>query len=123
MGMASEQRIARLREEIKRSASEIIKLMKDPRLGFVTVTDVDITRDLSYVRVYVSVLGDETSAKDTLTALKSGTGFFRSELGQRIRLRHTPEVSFRLDQTAQKGARIDELLAELRQNEESDSDA
>lgn len=121
--MASEQRIARLREEIKRNASEIIKLMKDPRLGFVTVTDAEITRDLSYVRVYVSVLGDEASVEDTLKALESGTGFFRTELGQRVRLRHTPEVSFRLDKTAQKGARIDELLAELRQNEEPDGHA
>lgn len=121
--MASEQRIARLCQEIKRSASEIIKVMKDPRLGFVTVTDAEITRDLSYVRIYVSVLGDDASAEDTLAALKSGAGFFRTELGQRIRLRHTPEVSFRLDKTAQRGARIDELLAELREQEEPSSDA
>ncbi|MGI6081491.1 MAG: 30S ribosome-binding factor RbfA [Limnochordia bacterium] len=120
--MASEQRRARLCQEIKRNASEIIKLMKDPRLGFVTVTDVEVTRDLSYARVYVSVFGDDASAEETLAALKSGSGFFRSELGQRIRLRHTPEISFRLDKSAQRGARIDELLAELRQKEESDAD-
>ncbi|NLN17981.1 MAG: 30S ribosome-binding factor RbfA [Firmicutes bacterium] len=119
--MASEQRRARLCQEIKRSASEIIKLMKDPRLGFVTVTDAEITRDLSYARVYVSVLGDDARAEETLAALKSATGFFRSELGQRIRLRHTPEVSFHLDKSAQRGARINEILAELRQKEESDT--
>jgi ribosome-binding factor A len=79
-------------------------------------------RDLSYARVYVSVFGDDASAEETLAALKSGSGFFRSELGQRIRLRHTPEISFRLDKSAQRGARIDELLAELRQKEESDAD-
>lgn len=115
--MASEQRQNRLREEVRRDASEILKRMKDPRLGFVTVTDVEVSKDLRYVRIYVSVLGDADSAQRTLEALESGTGFFRSELGARIRLRHTPEVTFKLDQSAQKGARIDALLAELHQEE------
>jgi ribosome-binding factor A len=112
-----------MREEIKRNASEILAMMKDPRLGFATVTDAEVSKDLRYVRVYVSVLGDEESANSTLAALESGTGFFRSELGQRIRLRHTPDVSFRIDRTAQKGARIDELLAKLREDKEIEADA
>lgn len=115
--MASDQRIARLKEEIKRHAGEILKKMKDPRLGFVTVTDAEITRDLRYVRIFVSILGEPDSVENTLAALTSGTGYFRTELGQRVRLRHTPEVTFRIDKSAERGARIDALLAELHQEE------
>ena len=71
--------------------------------------------------VFTSAFSAMTHAEETLAALKSATGFFRSELGQRIRLRHTPEVSFHLDKSAQRGARINEILAELRQKEESDT--
>lgn len=115
--MASEQRVQRLREEIKRIASDILKRMKDPRLGFLTVTDVEISKDLRYVRIYVSVLGEAGSAEETFAALQSGAGFFRSELGARVRLRHTPSITFKLDESAQKGARIEALLAELHHGE------
>jgi ribosome-binding factor A len=115
--VASEQRLQRLREEIKRIASDILKRMKDPRLGFVTVTDVEVSKDLRYVWIYVSVLGEAESVEETVTALKSGVGHFRSELGSRISLRHTPSVTFRLDRSAEKGARIEALLAELHSEE------
>jgi ribosome-binding factor A len=116
--MASEQRIARLREEIKRDAGDIIHKMKDPRLGFVTVTDVEVTRDLRYATVYVSIFGESEAVQQSLAALTSGTGFVRSELGKRLKLRYTPELAFKLDESAQRGAAIDALIAKLHQNED-----
>jgi ribosome-binding factor A len=111
--MASEQRVARIREEIRRDASEVISKMKDPRLGFVTVTDAEVTRDLRYVRIFVSVLGDAEAVEKTMIALQSGIGFIRSELGQRLKLRHTPEITFKLDESVQRGASIEALIAQI----------
>lgn len=114
--MASAQRIARLREEIKRDVSDILSKMKDPRLGFVTVTDVEVSRDLGYVRIFVSVYGEGDAVEKTWTALKSGTGYVRSELGQRLRLRHVPEIVFKADESAARGQRINSILAQLRES-------
>ncbi|HHT26803.1 MAG TPA: 30S ribosome-binding factor RbfA [Firmicutes bacterium] len=115
--MASEQRIARLREEIKRDAGDIIHKMKDPRLGFVTVTDVEVTRDLRYATIYVSIYGEPDTVRRSLAALTSGTGHVRSELGKRLKLRHTPELAFKVDESAQRGAAIDALIAKLHEND------
>jgi ribosome-binding factor A len=68
--------------------------LKDPRLGFVTVTRVEITQDLQHAKVFVSVIGDRHVAKQSLLALESAKGFLRGELGHAIALRHTPELSF-----------------------------
>lgn len=111
--MASEQRVARMREEVKRDASDIISKMKDPRLGFVTVTDAEVSRDLRYVHIFVSVLGDAQAVEKSMEALRSGTGYVRTEIGRRLQLRHTPEISFKIDESARQGARIDEILAGL----------
>lgn len=111
--MASQQRIERLREEIKREASDIIRKLKDPRVGFVTVTDVEISRDLRHVKIFVSVLGDEAAKAETMEVLTRATGHIRSEIGQRIRLRYTPEIQIRADDSIARGARIFELLREI----------
>lgn len=121
--MASPQRVARLNEEIKRHVSDILRTMKDPRLGFVTVTDVELTSDLRYVRIYVSVLGGAEDIERTMQALQSGGGHVRSQLGQRLTLRYTPEVSFRLDRSAEIGSHIDQLLAQLHKDEEERNDS
>src|SRR5690606_37367017 len=91
----------------------ILRKMKDPRIGFVSVTDVEMSRDLRHAKIYVSIFGDDEAKAQTLEALHHAQGFVRSELGRRIRLRHTPEISFRLDDSIERGHRINRLLREL----------
>ncbi|HHV44404.1 MAG TPA: 30S ribosome-binding factor RbfA [Firmicutes bacterium] len=113
------QRVEKVREAIRQEASDIImRNLKDPRVGFVTVTDVEVTGDLRQVKIFVSVYGDEEERKATMEGLKSATGFVRSELGKRIRLRHTPEVSFCFDESIERGARIFSLLREIEGDQE-----
>lgn len=115
-------RVERVREEIKREVTDILRRMKDPRLGFVTVTDVEVSSDLQYVKVYVSVLGDEEARKQTLLALERATGYVRTEIGSRIRLRRTPEIGFRFDPSVEHGARINEILISFKAQEGSSTD-
>jgi ribosome-binding factor A len=114
--MATQQRVQRVREAIKQEASDIIQQMKDPRIGFVTVTDAEVSRDLRHVKIFVSVLGDEESRRASLEGLERATGYIRSELGQRIRLRHTPEIVFRWDESLERGARISRILQDLKED-------
>lgn len=116
----SEQRAQRVAEEIKREVSNILRNeIKDPRvaaLGLISVTGVDVTRDLRHAKIYFSVLGTEDEQKQTSEALMRATGFIRTEIGKRIRLRHIPEVSFHLDRSIAYGAHINQLLRELNPN-------
>lgn len=108
-------RVDRLREQMKAEISDILRReMKDPRLGFVSVTDVEVSQDLRHAKVYVSILGDETAKKDTIDALQGAAGFVRTEMARRIHLRHTPEIIFRLDESIERGARIFELLEQVK---------
>lgn len=108
------ERADRVAEAIKAEVSDIIRNgIKDPRIGFVTVVDVEVSRDLQHARVYVSVLGDERAQKATLEGLQSARGFIRGEIGHRIRLRLVPEVDFRVDSSIARGARIASLLREV----------
>ena len=101
--------------QIQEIISEIIhRRLKDPRLGFVTVTGVKVTRDLKTAKVYVSVMGDDESKDKSLETLSHALPFVRKELGRRIRLRHTPEVLFEHDDSIQRGSRIDRLLEDLK---------
>ncbi|RAP76218.1 30S ribosome-binding factor RbfA [Paenibacillus montanisoli] len=104
-------RVGRVGEQIKKELSQLIQTeLKDPRIGFITVTGVDLTNDLSQARVYLSVLGSEEQKEETLKALARGTGFLRSELGKRIRFRHTPELLFKFDSSIEYGSKIEALL-------------
>lgn len=116
------QRVARLREEVKKEASDIIRKLKDPRVGFVTVTDVEVTGDMRHARIYVSILGNPASKDDTMAALANATGFIRTEIGSRIRLRHTPEIQFAFDDSMERGARIFELLRQVDQKSDQGAD-
>ena len=91
-------RINRISEEVKREISNIIQgELKDPRLPeFVSVTSVNVTRDLRYAKVYISILGNDEEKKAALQGLKNAAGFIRREIGQRIKLRNTPELKFEL---------------------------
>ncbi|MGN7174971.1 ribosome-binding factor A [Paenibacillus sp. FSL R5-0490] len=107
-------RANRVGEQMKKELGEIIsRKIKDPRVGFVTVTDVQVTGDLQQATVYISVLGDEEQRENTLRGLAKAKGFIRSEIGQRIRLRKTPEILFEFDESIDYGNRIDSLLHQI----------
>ncbi|WP_088005968.1 30S ribosome-binding factor RbfA [Indiicoccus explosivorum] len=106
----------RVAEQMKKELSDIIsRKLKDPRVGFVTVTDVEVTGDLQQATVYISVLGDEKKQEETLLGLSKSKGYIRSEIGQRIRLRKTPELLFEFDTSVAYGSRIDSLLRDLQE--------
>lgn len=112
--MAGVTRVERLADQARNEVADILRKMKDPRIGFVSVTDVEPTGDLRHLTVYVSILGSVEERDRTMEALKHAQGFVRTELGSRIRLRHTPEVEFRYDPSLERGARVTELLAQIR---------
>ena len=107
MGRRPERLVEEMREEIARM---IVSELKDPRLGFVTVTRVELAHDLRYARVYVGVLGSEAEREKSLTALHSAAGFIRRELGRRLRIHHSPEVDFRYDKGLEATDRVARLL-------------
>ncbi|WP_227766597.1 30S ribosome-binding factor RbfA [Zhaonella formicivorans] len=105
------QRSQRVAEEMKREVAEILRNeLKDPRIGFVTITSVEVSGDLRYAKVYVSVYGKSEEQKQTLEALNKASGFVRREIGKRIQLRYTPEIVFKFDESIEHGAKIAELL-------------
>ncbi|RXZ76917.1 30S ribosome-binding factor RbfA [Paenibacillaceae bacterium] len=107
-------RVGRVGEQIKKELSHIIQTeLKDPRIGFITVTGVEVTGDLSQAKVYLSVLGSDEQKEETLNALARGKGFIRSELGKRVRLRHTPELLFKFDSSIEYGSHIEALLEQI----------
>ncbi|MWV43504.1 30S ribosome-binding factor RbfA [Paenibacillus sp. HJL G12] len=111
-------RVGRVGEQIKKELSQLIQSeLKDPRIGFLTVTGVDVTNDLSQAKIYLSVLGDEEQKTNSLKALEKANGFLRSELGKRVRLRHTPELIFKFDESIAYGSHIEKLLGEIGKNE------
>ena len=97
--------------------------LKDPRVGFVTVTDVKTSPDLRYARVYVSVLGDEAAQEASLDGLRSAHGYLQSRVAGELRLKRTPELSFELDDTAERAARVEELLHEVASDEAAPEEA
>jgi ribosome-binding factor A len=107
------KRSKRVGDLLRREIADIVmNKMKDPRLGFVTITSVEVTDDLKTARVYVSVL-EKTETENVLTALNSAQGFIKRELGKRIRLKILPKVEFFNDKTIEYGSKIDELLRKL----------
>ncbi len=113
-------RIVRISEEIKREISAIIQSeLKDPRLSrLISVTSVNVTKDLRYAKVYVSIMGNDEEKKNALEGLKSAAGFIRREVGHRIQLRYTPEVQFELDNSIEHGAYISKLINDAVKHED-----
>lgn len=110
----SKHRANRLAETLKEEISQLIRVeLKDPRIGFVTLTSVDVADDLSHAKVYISVLGTEEEGNASLDALNRAAGFVRSEIGKRIRLRHVPSIVFKYDPSIQHGAHIAKLLKDV----------
>jgi ribosome-binding factor A len=107
-------RTDRIDQLLRQEIGEILaRDVQDPRIGFVTITDVETAPDLSTARVWVSVIGQPEERDRTIRALQRAMPFVRHELGSRIRLRRVPELQLRTDDTAQRGTRVMQLLAEL----------
>ncbi|MFN8095864.1 MAG: 30S ribosome-binding factor RbfA [Vicinamibacteria bacterium] len=109
MGRRPERLAEGIREEVARIVASDLK---DPRLGFVTITRVEVTHDLSHARVLVGVLGGEVEREKSLAALRSAAGFVRREIGRRLRIRIVPEIEFRYDKGIEATDRVARLLNE-----------
>lgn len=109
----------RINGEVQRELSNIIRELKDPRIGIMTsVTAVEVTPDLKFCKAYISVLGDGQAKADTLEGLKSAAGFIRRELARTVNLRNTPEIKFIMDESIEYGMRMSKLIDDVRKNEE-----
>lgn len=116
-------RLGRINQEIKKEISNIIENdLKDPRLNaMVSLTKVDTTNDLKRSKVFVSIFGDDDAKESTFTALENSSGFIRKELSQRLNLRNTPEIIFKIDNSIDNGMRIDRILKKIK-NEDKDKE-
>ena len=107
-------RTERVGDQIAKEVSLIIdRELKDPAIGFVTVTGAKVTPDLRYADVYVSVLGDQQKREASMAGLDRARGFVRSLIGKRVRLRYVPEIRFKLDDSLIRAEKVDRLLEEL----------
>ncbi|MGM0652551.1 MAG: 30S ribosome-binding factor RbfA [Bacillota bacterium] len=115
----SENRVRRVAEQIKKDVSHIIITeIKDPRIAeMISVTDVELSKDLRHASVYVSIYGSDMEREETLQTLARASGFVRTEIGRRIRLRYTPEINFFLDTSIEYGAYIESVLKSLKEEE------
>ncbi|MBU0686583.1 MAG: 30S ribosome-binding factor RbfA [Candidatus Margulisbacteria bacterium] len=105
----------RIIELIKQEVSSILKRkVNDPRIGFVSITDVSITPDLKYAQIYVSIMGDETAKLKSLAGLNSAKSFIRGELGHVLEFRVVPDISFVRDDSIERGSRILNLLSKIK---------
>ncbi len=120
MSKPTYKRSERVSDQMKQEIADILmRKIKDPRIGFVTVTDVDLSDDLKNAKVFVSIYGG--NKEETLKGLKSATAFIRMELGKRRRMRVVPEILFRFDSTVEQGAHIMELLHEIEEKGKKDA--
>ena len=111
--MSRPERMRRIDEAMKQVLSEAIPSLKDPRIGFVTVTAVETSRDLDHAKVWVSVFGNERQRKDTLAALESAAGFLQAQVNRQLKLRRTPHLEFVYDRAVEHGVHMTHLIDEL----------
>jgi len=108
-------------EQVKQEiASLLTDGVKDPRVGFVSVMEVRMSPDLHYANVYVSLLGDDREKKSSLIGLRQASGWFRKEIGSRIRLRHVPEIRFFEDESLDRVYHLEEVIRELHEEDDGD---
>lgn len=103
-------RILRINERMRRVLGEAVAELSDPRIGFVTITGVKTARDFRNAKVYVSVLGDDSSKEDTLAALRSAHGLLQRAVARDSKLHHTPQLEFVYDDTTDSAMRLEEIL-------------
>ena len=114
-------RASRVREQLQRELGDIVGRLRDPRLGFVTVMDVELSKDLHYATMFVSVLGEEEAQREAVEAIEGALGFIRREVAQRIRLRQVPEIAVRYDDTSERAARVNALIESIPPTAEAES--
>jgi ribosome-binding factor A len=118
--MSDVGRARRLADRIKVVVAEALERgIKDPRLGFVTVTDARVTPDLREAKIFYTVLGDDGARADTAAALESAKGVLRAEIGRQCRVRHVPSIEFVADAVPETGRQIDDLVARVRAEDEA----
>ncbi|MEA2453084.1 MAG: ribosome-binding factor [Actinomycetota bacterium] len=113
------QRTEKIQKLARQVLGELIGELKDPRIGFATVTTVRVTPDLKHARVWVSVMGSEDEQQETMAGLASATPRLRKELGHQMQLRYLPELVFELDRQIDEALRVEELLHKLHEKDES----
>lgn len=112
-------RLERVKQLLKAEISDILmRELKDPRLGFVTVTDAEVSKDLRHAKIYVSIYGDEKQKEESLAVLEGAASYIRGEFGRRAFLKIIPEITFKLDTSVEHGARIFELLQQAKPDDE-----
>lgn len=112
--MSNTRRQDQLSQLITRELSDLMRTrMKDPRIGFASITGTRLTGDLRYAKVFISVLGSAEEQRETMRALRHGAGFLRHELAQRLTVRYVPEITFQLDESLARGAHVLELLDQV----------
>jgi ribosome-binding factor A len=117
------QRAQRLSQQVHRLLAQMLRAeVRDPRLGFVTLTDVEVTQDLARAKVYFSLLDPAADREDTTRALRSAAGFLRSRLGEELTARTVPQLDFVYDETSERAARMDALLRDLDSSGDSPAD-
>lgn len=110
----AQNRIDKINEEVRREMCTVIRELKDTRIPMMTsVVAVNVTRDLRYAKVYVSVMGDAEVQKQAIEGLKSAAGFVRREIGHRLKLRYAPEILFELDHSIEQGAHINSIINDI----------
>jgi ribosome-binding factor A len=108
------KRSEKVAEAIQKIVSELlVRGLKDPRIGFVTITGVKMTDDLSMAKIYFSVVGSEEDKKHTQAGLQSASGYIRKEVGSHLKLRHVPEIHFRFDDSLERANNIERLLRQI----------
>ena len=117
--MPEGKRTDRVGEEFREILAEEIPKLKDPRVGFVTVTGVKVTPDLRHARVFYTVLGEDPDRKATRAGLVSATGHLRKVIGSQVRLKFLPDLTFHEDDSEQRAGRVEELLQRLREDDAS----
>jgi len=114
----------RVGQAIQQEISDMLrKNLKDPRIGFVTVTRVIMSADLKHAKVYTSIMGEEADKKKTLQGLNRAKGFIRREIARRLNLRYTPDIIFFMDETMEKAAYMDRLFKKIEQEKEHEAPA
>ena len=104
-------RSRRIAEQVQRELSNIIRLeLKDPRVGMITIVDVEVSTDQSHARVYFTSLGDQAGIDDATAGLQHAAGFLRSQLAYRMKLRIVPQLQFKYDESVERGMRISQLI-------------
>lgn len=123
--MATDRRVARVAEQIKREVSQMLfSDIKDDRVGsgMVSVTDVDLAGDLQHAKIYVSIYGNDEARAETMAGLKSATSFVRGEIGRRVRLRRTPDITFLEDRSIERGTQVLSLINRLSEERKPDEE-